>query len=72
MANLKMGRNVELALDAKATLGEGPMWHARRKKLYWVDILEKNFMSLIPRPDATALLMPVNLWVVWPHAKKAA
>lgn len=32
----------ELALDAKATLGEGPVWHERRKKLFWVDILEKK------------------------------
>jgi sugar lactone lactonase YvrE len=48
MANLKMGRNVELALDAKATLGEGPMWHARRKKLYWVDILEKKLHEFDP------------------------
>ena len=38
MANLKIGRGVELALDAKATLGEGPVWHIRRKKLYWVSV----------------------------------
>ena len=29
---------VELILDAQATLGEGPVWHARRQQLYWVDI----------------------------------
>ncbi|MCI0392420.1 MAG: SMP-30/gluconolactonase/LRE family protein [Acidobacteria bacterium] len=27
-------------LDAKATLGEGPCWDARRQSLYWVDIEE--------------------------------
>src|SRR5919202_4350845 len=28
----------ELELDAKASLGEGPCWDARRQLLYWVDI----------------------------------
>ncbi|WP_114779315.1 SMP-30/gluconolactonase/LRE family protein [Botryobacter ruber] len=27
-----------LVLDAKATLGEGAIWHPEEKKLYWVDI----------------------------------
>ena len=48
MANLKIGRGVELALDAKATLGEGPVWHIRRKKLYWVNILEKELHEFDP------------------------
>ncbi len=28
----------ELVIDAKATLGEGPVWDARSQRLYWVDI----------------------------------
>ncbi|GAA4397387.1 SMP-30/gluconolactonase/LRE family protein [Nibrella viscosa] len=28
----------ELVLDAKATLGEGSLWHPLEQKLYWVDI----------------------------------
>ena len=31
---------VELVLDAKATLGEGAIWDARKERLYWVDIVE--------------------------------
>jgi len=31
-----------LELDAKATLGEGPCWDARRQSLYWVDIEESK------------------------------
>lgn len=27
-----------LVVDAKATLGEGAIWHATEKKLYWIDI----------------------------------
>ena len=30
--------SAELILDAKATLGEGPIWDVRRQVLYWVDI----------------------------------
>ena len=32
----------ELLFDAKATLGEGPVWDARSQTLYWVDILSKR------------------------------
>jgi sugar lactone lactonase YvrE len=32
----------ELLFDTKATLGEGPIWHARTQTLYWIDILEKR------------------------------
>ncbi len=32
---------VELVLDAKAELGEGPIWDYRRGVLYWVDITRK-------------------------------
>jgi sugar lactone lactonase YvrE len=31
----------DLLLDAKATLGEGPVWDPRKRLLYWLDILEK-------------------------------
>ncbi len=34
-----MTRNVNLELDAGATLAEGPMWHASMKRLYWLDII---------------------------------
>jgi sugar lactone lactonase YvrE len=35
-----MNIEARLELDAKATLGEGPCWDARRRLLYWVDIEE--------------------------------
>lgn len=34
-----MANQVELVVDARATLGEGPLWDEREKLLYWVDIL---------------------------------
>jgi len=30
--------NAELVLDVRAQLGEGPVWHPREQRLYWVDI----------------------------------
>lgn len=32
--------DVELVVDAKATVGEGPCWDSRNQRLLWVDILE--------------------------------
>ena len=32
----------EMLVDAKATLGEGPVWDPRKRILYWLDILEKE------------------------------
>ena len=34
--------NIELLFDAKAYLGEGPIWDARTQMLYWLDILNKR------------------------------
>jgi sugar lactone lactonase YvrE len=34
-----MSQSAELVLDAKAALGEGAIWDADRRVLYWVDIL---------------------------------
>jgi sugar lactone lactonase YvrE len=33
-----MALTPDLVLDARATLGEGPLWHAARQRLIWVDI----------------------------------
>jgi sugar lactone lactonase YvrE len=35
----------ELIFDAKATLGEGPIWDASTQTLYWVDILNKRIYA---------------------------
>lgn len=34
--------SLELAVDAKAELGEGPVWYEKEQRLYWVDILKKQ------------------------------
>jgi sugar lactone lactonase YvrE len=35
----------QLLFDAKATLGEGPVWDARTQRLYWIDILNKRIYA---------------------------
>jgi sugar lactone lactonase YvrE len=37
-----MKEKMELVLDAKAVLGEGPCWDQERHILYWLDILQKK------------------------------
>ncbi|MBP1966549.1 SMP-30/gluconolactonase/LRE family protein [Paenibacillus aceris] len=41
-------KNVQLVLDAKAILGEGPCWNEDQKALYWVDILGEKFCRFDP------------------------
>lgn len=41
-----------LVLDAKAVLGEGPFWHGRKRKLYWVDI-ESKILNIFDPQDRT-------------------
>jgi sugar lactone lactonase YvrE len=36
---------LELLLDAKATLGEGPVWDSKTQTLYWIDVLEKKIYA---------------------------
>lgn len=38
----------ELAVDCRCTLGEGPQWDAKNKRLYWCDILGKQLHWLSP------------------------
>jgi len=35
----------QLLFDAKATLGEGPVWDAKTQTLFWIDILEKRIYA---------------------------
>lgn len=43
-----MTHQVELLLDAKAELGEGPRWHGGEQRLYWVDIARNELHRLDP------------------------
>ncbi|GAB4501789.1 MAG: SMP-30/gluconolactonase/LRE family protein [Anaerolineales bacterium] len=46
----------ELLLDARATLGEGPAWHARRKQLLWLDIEQKQIHFYNPKSGEDSTL----------------
>jgi sugar lactone lactonase YvrE len=43
---------VELVLDARAELGEGPRWDSRRQRLLWVDILRGRVHAFTPSTGA--------------------
>lgn len=42
----------DVALDARAELGEGPRWHAAEKRLYWVDIARNELHRFDPASGA--------------------
>lgn len=44
----------ELALDARAELGEGPRWHAEERVLYWVDIARRELHRFDPQTGEDA------------------
>jgi sugar lactone lactonase YvrE len=44
--------DVEVVLDARAELGEGPRWDARGQRLFWVDIMARRVHAF--RPDKHA------------------
>lgn len=48
--------SVELVLDAKNTLGEGPAWDHERKLLYWVDIMERKIWTLDPKTKESSFI----------------
>jgi len=37
--------HIELLFDAKAALGEGPIWDSHTGTLYWIDILNKRIYA---------------------------
>ncbi len=44
---------MKLLIDAKATLGEGPIWDYDKKVLYWIDIMEKEIFKYEPESETT-------------------
>lgn len=46
--------NAELALDARADLGEGPLWDAAGRRLLWVDIMAARVNAFEPATGHTA------------------
>lgn len=48
--------NIELVLDAKATLAEGPCWNEKKQILYWVDIMEKTLCIYNPTNNTNRVI----------------
>ena len=43
-----MHANPELIADYACVTGEGPLWHAQRRRLYWTDIPSGKLFRLDP------------------------
>ncbi|HEX5823530.1 MAG TPA: SMP-30/gluconolactonase/LRE family protein [Candidatus Limnocylindrales bacterium] len=58
----------ELFVDARARLGEGPVWDARTGRLVWVDIEGRALLSTDPASGATTTLpMPLPIGIAVPR-----
>ncbi|MDA0578739.1 MAG: SMP-30/gluconolactonase/LRE family protein [Verrucomicrobia bacterium] len=56
----------ELLFDARADLGEGPVWHATEERLYWVDIMRGELHAYDPatrRDDVHHVRQPLGFAV---------
>ena len=51
-----MAHQAELIVDAKAALGEGPIWDPRSDVLLWVNILEKQLRTYDPASDSDSVI----------------
>jgi sugar lactone lactonase YvrE len=56
------GSPVELVVEARATLGEGPVWDGRRGVLWWVDIVG-GFVHRFEPANGTDRVLPVGSMV---------
>ena len=62
-----MSTQVELVVDAHATIGEGTLWNSAEQVLYWVDIMGNKLHIHDPSGDAdrvTDIGQPVGTVVV--------
>ena len=51
-----MDSTIELVLDAKASLAEGPCWDEKKQLLYWVDIVEKQLCIFSPTVNTNRVI----------------
>ncbi|PEX86823.1 SMP-30/gluconolactonase/LRE family protein [Bacillus cereus] len=47
---------IELIIDAKSSLSEGPCWDEKKQILYWVDIIEKKLCLFDPIKNTNRLI----------------
>lgn len=59
---------IELLLDARSMLGEGPVWDARIGRIAWVDIMAGRLHLTAPDGETTTFQLPKPLGCVVPRA----
>ena len=54
--NIDYLEKVKLVIDAKAKLGEGPIWDYEKKLLYWIDIIKKEIYIFNPHTGTERII----------------
>ena len=69
MSHTALTTNADLVLDAKAILGEGPIWHAQKQLLYWVNIFGNEVHIYDPATTQDRVInVGQHVGTVVPHA----
>jgi len=54
--------NIDIVLDVKTTLGEGPLWDVEQERLYWIDSLDARiFRSTADGRELRSWLVPAPI-----------
>jgi len=70
VVNRGMAQQVNLVVDAKASLGEGAIWHPTEKKLYWIDIEGKKYHVYDPATKKDEVFdLPARIGTIVPVEK---
>ena len=54
--NMEYLEKVKLFINAKAKLGEGPIWDYEKKLLYWIDIIKKEIYIFNPHTGTERII----------------
>jgi D-xylonolactonase len=54
---------VDLMVDCKCVLGEGPLWSTALAKLFWADIESRNIWSFCPATNESKVVASLNMKV---------
>ncbi|HSS36399.1 MAG TPA: SMP-30/gluconolactonase/LRE family protein, partial [Patescibacteria group bacterium] len=63
-----LGSQLELLVDSRSFLGEGPVWDARIDRLAWVDIMAGRLHLTAPDGDTRTIQLPGPVGCLVPRA----
>jgi len=63
---------IDLLVDAKNVLGEGPVWDVTEQRIYWVDIVDRTVQRCSARGDELQTWRVPGDVGAWRYAQGAA